>query len=508
MADAKAPKLYPALRVGRYEIYDRLASGGMAAVHLGRFSAPGGFARTVALKRLLPNLAQDAEFVGMFFDEARLASRVKHPNVVPTLDVVAEGDEAFLVMEYVAGESLSTLLRAESARRHTPSVEVVAAVVLDALQGLEAAHAATDEEGRPLGLVHRDVSPQNILVGADGVARLIDFGIAKALGRARLTREGHVRGKLAYMPPEQFNGLPLDRRADLYAMGVVLWEALTARRLFDGDSDAAVVARIVRATILPPSTYNATVPEALDQVVERALASDLDVRFESAAAMAAALEASLRPASHRGVAAWVNHLAAEALERKAALVRAVESSASADEEPTVDVDVDAAERPTLPDPSSSPSGRRLVAAAASSSENDTAPSAARARAERTARLRNAFAVGLLAAAALGAVVTLTPSSATPGIHQTPPHEAAIASTIPPPAPPAPTPLEGATNSAVAPPGPTPDQAVPPLPEPRAPAPPPSTRSSLRLPPHSAVSTPPPRRPPSASSSRRDLYERE
>ena len=201
-----APSAAAPLVVGRYAICDAIASGGMATVHLGRLIGPVGFSRTVAVKRLHPQFAHDPDFTSMFLDEARLAARVQHPNVVPTLDVVLANDELLLVMEYVRGEALSRLVRAARERGERLPPRIVGAIASGALQGLHAAHEAVDEKGRPLGLVHRDMSPQNILVGVDGTARVLDFGIAKAEGRAHATREGQVKGKLLYMPPEQLQG--------------------------------------------------------------------------------------------------------------------------------------------------------------------------------------------------------------------------------------------------------------------------------------------------------------
>src|SRR4051794_29784074 len=190
------------LHVGRYALYGEIASGGMATVHFGRLLGPVGFSRTVAVKRLHAHLAKDPEFVSMFLDEARLAARVRHPNVVPTLDVVAAQGELFLVMEYVQGESFARLLHVTKSNGQRIPRDIVCAVLASVLHGLHAAHEAKSERGEALGIVHRDVSPQNILVGVDGIARVLDFGIAKAAGRAQVTREGQVRGKMAYIAPE------------------------------------------------------------------------------------------------------------------------------------------------------------------------------------------------------------------------------------------------------------------------------------------------------------------
>ena len=197
--------------LGRYLLYGEIASGGMATVHFGRLMGVVGFSRTVAIKRLHPHYARDPEVVTMFLDEARLAARIRHPNVLPTIDVVAADGEVFLVMEYVQGVPLSHLVQAatEQGRRVPP--RIVSSILVDALNGLHAAHEATNERGEPLRLVHRDVSPQNIMVGADGVARVLDFGVAKAMGRLQTTRDGQVKGKLAYMAPEHLAGREVSR---------------------------------------------------------------------------------------------------------------------------------------------------------------------------------------------------------------------------------------------------------------------------------------------------------
>src|ERR1700722_14969633 len=223
---------------GRYALYAEIASGGMATVHLGRLMGTGGFSRTVAIKRLLPQLARDPDFVAMFMDEARVAARIRHPNVVPTLDVLAADGQLLLVMEYVHGESLGRLLRTLRAERKRVPPAIASAILCGALHGLTAApEAKSSGEGEPLGIVHRDVSPQNVLVGVDGVARVLDFGIAKAAGRTQTTREGNVKGKFAYMAPEQMNGEAVGRATDVYAAAVCLWETLTGERLFDADTE-------------------------------------------------------------------------------------------------------------------------------------------------------------------------------------------------------------------------------------------------------------------------------
>ena len=240
--------------IGRYALHDELASGGMASVHLGRLIGSVGFSRAVAIKRMHAFLAHDPEFVAMFVDEARLAGRIRHPNVVPTLDVVASDGELFLVMEYVLGESLNRVLAANKTTGGRIPLDVVSAIVIGVLEGLHAAHEAKDERGEPLSIVHRDVSPQNILIGGDGVARVFDFGVAKAAGRMQTTQDGSLRGKVAYMAPEQLSNVEVDRRTDVWAAGVVIWEMLANARLFASDSAAGLVRMVLTKEVPPPST--------------------------------------------------------------------------------------------------------------------------------------------------------------------------------------------------------------------------------------------------------------
>jgi eukaryotic-like serine/threonine-protein kinase len=310
---------------GRYALYEPIASGGMATVHFGRLLGPAAFARMVAIKRLHEQFARDPELAARFLEEAELATRIRHANVVPTLDVVAEGGEVLLVMEYVHGESLARLLR-----KAGPTAKSVAcAIGASVLHGLHAVHTAKNAAGEPLGIVHRDVSPHNVIVGADGVARLIDFGIAKRMGELPVTREDAVRGKLAYMAPEQVRRLPLDARTDVYASSVVLWEALTGRRLFAGEEEAAILEQVLIGLVDPPSKYVPEVDDRLDAIVLRGLDRDPARRFETARAMALALEEAVPPAPASVIGAWVEATAAEALAERARTMTRIEQDANA-----------------------------------------------------------------------------------------------------------------------------------------------------------------------------------
>jgi serine/threonine protein kinase len=323
--------------VGRYALHGIIASGGMATVHFGRMVGAVGFSRTVAIKRLHAHFASDPEFVSMFLDEARLAARIRHPNVIPTLDVVATSGELFLVMEYVPGETLARLSKqVREGGRQIPH-RIVAGIVSGVLHGLHAAHEAKDERGAALSIVHRDVSPQNVHVGTDGVARVLDFGVAKAAGRIQTTREGQIKGKLAYMAPEQLRGAEIDRSCDIYAVGVMLWELITGQRLFFGDNEGVVVARVLEGKIPAPSTVvqqgartalserTLTQLQRLDSCILRAVNSDPSKRFATARDMALELEACVQPSTSSQIGDWVEHNATEILAERAAKVAEIES---------------------------------------------------------------------------------------------------------------------------------------------------------------------------------------
>jgi serine/threonine-protein kinase len=315
--------------VGRYSLGAELSSGGFGTVHVGRLVGPVGFARTVAIKRLHAGYARDERFASMFVDEALLAARVRHPNVVATLDVVVEDGELSVVLEHVHGVTLAELTRLARAAGERLPVGIAAAIVAGALDGLHAAHEATSEQGQPLGLVHRDVSPENVLVGADGVARVLDFGFARAAGRLHVSTEGVLKGKVAYMAPEQIVSDTTSRRSDVYAAGVVLWEALAGRRLFEGDTVGGLVGQMLLGDVEPPSRVAEGVPEALDAVVLCALSPIPEARFATARDMALALEQAVPLATAREVAAFVERVAREPLEARAAIVSRVEKGAGA-----------------------------------------------------------------------------------------------------------------------------------------------------------------------------------
>ena len=314
--------------VGRYALYNEIAAGGMATIHLGRLLGPVGFARTVAVKRLHPQYAKDPEFVSMFLDEARLAARVQHPNVVATIDVVATDGELFLIMDYVRGESLSKLLRVVRKNGDHVPPRIAAAIMCGFLHGLHSAHEAKDERGAPLGLVHRDVSPQNVLVGADGIPRVLDFGIAKAQGRIQVTRDGQIKGKLAYMPPEQLAGRELSRTVDIYASAVVMWETLTAERLFKGETEAETLSRILREPVPSPSAVYAGVPREFNAPILKSLSRDPTKRHATAKELALELERCAGIASPTEVGEWVESLVGPSLNLREEAIAFIEKSSA------------------------------------------------------------------------------------------------------------------------------------------------------------------------------------
>lgn len=287
-------------RAGGYDLLVELATGGMATVYLGRQSAAGSRAPLVAIKRPHKHLAKDNTYLAMLLDEARLASAIAHPNVVKVRELGFEGGEPFIVMDYVEGASLADLRKALVARERAVDPRVAVRIVLDALAGLQAAHVLHDEHGRHLGIIHRDVSPHNVLVGCDGHARLTDFGIAKAADRVQVTRTHEVKGKIAYLAPER-----VDKRrictiqSDVFAMAVVLWECIAGRRLFRGDEALDILQEVLNAEIPSLRRVGAPIPVALDEVIQRGLARDLSVRYRSAAELASAIE---KAAGRGGVA--------------------------------------------------------------------------------------------------------------------------------------------------------------------------------------------------------------
>ena len=313
-------------RVDRYELVGELASGGMATVYLARLGGVGGFQRFVAMKRLHPHLQNEKEFVEMFLDEARLSAGIHHPNVVAILEVGASPVGYYLVMEFVEGDTLARLLaRAASNGQRIPT-PIALRMLLDTLAGLHAAHELKNDQGELVHLVHRDVSPQNVLVGVDGIARITDFGVARATSRLTSTRVGQLKGKLAYMAPEQAKGEGLDRRADVFSAGVLIWETLAGKRLFKADNEAATLQRVMNEPIAPLKRIAPHVSPELSAAIARGLERDPDQRFATAADFADAIEAAAEGrdgiADSRAVAAFVKETLGQEIEQQREAVRA------------------------------------------------------------------------------------------------------------------------------------------------------------------------------------------
>ena len=282
--------LKPGTRLGRYELLVPVARGGMARVWAARLQGQRGFSKLVAIKTILPQLANEPEFERMFLDEARIASGVHHPNVCEIYELGEDERTLYLAMEWVNGDSLSRVLRASG---HTEAIEprVVARVVADACAGVHAAHELADEDGTALNVVHRDLSPHNILITADGTSKVADFGVAKALGQLHeATSAGQLKGKISYMSPEQVTGTVVDRRSDVFALGCVLYEATTGTRPFRGEGDHQIMHAILKGEIVPPTKIAKGYPQELERIVLRALSSVPLLRFPTAERMRFALE--------------------------------------------------------------------------------------------------------------------------------------------------------------------------------------------------------------------------
>jgi predicted ATPase/serine/threonine protein kinase len=275
---------------GRYHLIKKLATGGMAEVFLARQVGTRGFEKLVCLKRILPGYADDPDFVRMFVDEARVAADLRHPNLVNVFDAGEDEGAWYMVMEYLEGQDVAAIIRQAHARQVEVPIPLAVQVVADAARGLHAAHVKTDLSGRPMAIVHRDISPQNLFVTKDGITKVLDFGVARSAHRSSKTEVGVVKGKLGYVSPEQLEAVELDGRSDLYSLGVVLWELLVRERLYARASDAEVLRAIIEGRVAAPSTRRAGVPKELDALVLKALAHDRDKRFSTCEAFATALE--------------------------------------------------------------------------------------------------------------------------------------------------------------------------------------------------------------------------
>lgn len=323
--------------------------GGMGQVHLAMMTGAAGFSRLIAIKRLHAQHSQEPAMRARFEREIRVTARIAHPHVIQVIDVLRHGSELLLAMEYMPGDTLRALVSDAGSEPRPVPLEIVSGILVPALHGLHAAHETRDVDDQPLGLVHRDFSPHNIMVGPAGEVKILDFGIARADGGSHVTRTGAVPGKLGYMAPEQVRDAAVDARADVFAAGVVLWELLAGARLFGGPevSPVASLHRLLHAEIARPSQHRAGISGELDAVVMRALERDAAARFPSALAFALALEAAAAPATPFAVGRWLRERAAQSLSERAALVAEFQTSAGAQEPPleiTSPFAVDAASR--------------------------------------------------------------------------------------------------------------------------------------------------------------------
>ena len=267
---------------GKYYLLERINVGGMAEVFKAKTFGVEGFERLLAVKRILPNIAEDEEFITMFIDEAKIAVQLQHANIAQIFDLGKVDDSYFIALEYVNGRDLRSIFDRMRSRGESLPIALACHVMMQVCEGLDYAHNKRDGQGRELHLIHRDISPQNVLIGYDGEVKLIDFGIAKAAGKASTTQAGILKGKFGYMSPEQVRGLPIDKRSDIFAVGIVLYELLTGERLFVGETDFSTLEKVRNVEIVPPSSYNKKIPQELERLMMKALARDPEDRYSNA----------------------------------------------------------------------------------------------------------------------------------------------------------------------------------------------------------------------------------
>jgi len=339
-------------RIGRYELCFELASGGMASVHLARAHGDPGFEKLVALKRIHPHLACESEYVDMFLDEARIASRITHSNVCSVIDFGEADGEYFIAMEYLVGEPLSRVHRrvlADVDQRDSSLMPMrMARIIAQACEGLHAAHELTDAYGASLCVVHRDVSAENLFVTYDGATQVVDFGIAHARQRLHSTEAGQVKGTFPYMAPEQMTSAVVDRRVDVWALGTVLWELLTLRKLFLRETDVNTMYAVLSGEIQPPSEYRNDVSSELDEIVLKALERSPDARWQSAREMGKALRRYLAKQNEligpAEIADWMRQLFPSGELRKRELMEIARSREGVESEAEVTAEAEVGER--------------------------------------------------------------------------------------------------------------------------------------------------------------------
>ncbi len=315
-------------RLGKYQLLLRIGRGGMATVWVAREQAESpSDQRLVAVKAILPDLAADQEFSKMFVDEGRIIRMIRHPNVVDVFESSEQDGVGFIAMEWIEGDSLHAII-AEAGKRRPIPPEMAVRIIADAAAGLHAAHELKDDKGGPMNVVHRDVSPHNILIGVDGAVKLVDFGVAKAMGRlSEVTSAGQLKGKFGYMSPEQAMAKKVDRRSDVFALGIVLFELTTGRRLFRGQHDAETLHMVVSGKIPRPSTIDPSYPAALEEIVLKALQRDLGKRYQTAAEFQQALDGYLKAervvVPRAGIANLLKKVLGERIEQRRKAIRTV-----------------------------------------------------------------------------------------------------------------------------------------------------------------------------------------
>ena len=270
------------IKFGNYLLLERIAVGGMAEVFVAKAFGVEGFERLLAIKKILPTMSEDPEFIHMFVDEARIAAQLSHANIVQVLELGKHDENLYIAMEYISGRDLRQLIERFRKRQQALPIPQACLIVAKVCEALDYAHRKRDAEGRPLGIVHRDVSPQNVLVSFEGEVKLIDFGIAKAESRLQKTQSGILKGKFSYMSPEQVKGHSIDGRSDVFACGILLWELVCGEKLFTGESDFAVLEKVRRGAVPEPRSRNPACPEALEKVMLKALATDPAQRYQGA----------------------------------------------------------------------------------------------------------------------------------------------------------------------------------------------------------------------------------
>ncbi len=311
--------------LGRYRVVDEIGVGGMASVHLARMDGAGGFQKWVAIKKIHPHLTEDEQFINMFLDEARIAARISHPNVAQVFELGKQDNTFWIAMEYLHGEPLREMMRYAEEVGAPMAPELAARVIADAAEGLHAAHELRGKDGESLNLVHRDVTPHNLFLTYEGMVKVVDFGIAKVSGRLSSTRAGTLKGKLAYMSPEQVRGDEIDRRTDIFALGVVLWELTVGQRLFRMESDLETLEKVQACIVPPPSSIRPDFPAELESIVMKALQKRTDTRYQTARELSRALQQYLMHSGnfigHEEVAAYVTQVFGDRIRKREAHLR-------------------------------------------------------------------------------------------------------------------------------------------------------------------------------------------